>query len=104
MQPLWAVQLGNGDNAMTNETSYPCPKCHAGVLRPRELTYFTMVGEQLITVPHFPAWVCDICGYVEYDERALRWLYTLLSLPMQHRPRRRARPAQAGERPSVAEK
>ena len=75
---------------MVPDPVYPCPKCHAGVLRPRELTYFTMLDEHLITVPKFPAWVCDICDYVEYDERALGWLYTLLSPPMQHRPRRKS--------------
>ncbi len=83
-----------------NEMEYPCPKCRAGVLRPRELTYFTAVDGQMLVVPNFPAWVCDICGYVEYDERALGWLYTLLSPPMQHRPPHR--PAR-GARPRPEE-
>ncbi|HFC10050.1 MAG TPA: YgiT-type zinc finger protein [Chloroflexi bacterium] len=73
-----------------HDVEYPCPKCRAGVLQPHELTYFTTVDGQMLVVPNFPAWVCDICGYVEYDERALGWLYTLLSPPMQHRPRRHA--------------
>ncbi len=73
---------------------YPCPRCHAGVLKPRELTYFTALGDELVVVPGFPAWVCDICGYVEYDQRALGWLYTLLSPPMQHR-RRQSPPSSA---------
>ncbi|NPA92148.1 MAG: YgiT-type zinc finger protein [Chloroflexi bacterium] len=83
---------------MNSEPTYPCPKCHAGVLRPRELTYFTRLGDELIAVPKFPAWVCDICGYVEYDERALSWLYTLLSPPMQHRPRRHPSPPSSPSR------
>ena len=28
----------------------------------RLMTYFTWLNEELITVPHFPAWVCDMCG------------------------------------------
>lgn len=72
-----------------DDVEYSCPKCRAGVLQPRELTYFTALNGEMLVVPNFPAWVCDICGYVEYDERALGWLYTLLSPPMQHRPVRR---------------
>ena len=37
-----------------------CHECHAGLLRPRHVTYFTWLGGELITVPHFPAWVCDV--------------------------------------------
>jgi YgiT-type zinc finger domain-containing protein len=56
----------------------PCNECHAGVFRPRHVTYFTWLGGELITVPHFPAWVCDVCGRCEYDERAIQWLNILL--------------------------
>ena len=40
----------------------------------RHITYFTWLGEELITVPSFPAWICDMCGKREYDERAIAWL------------------------------
>ncbi len=43
------------------------------------ITYFTWLDEELVTVPNFPAWVCDVCGKREYDERAVNWLTTLLS-------------------------
>lgn len=43
------------------------------------ITYFTWLGDELITVPNFPAWICDVCGRREYDERARSWLSTLLS-------------------------
>ena len=45
----------------------------------RHITYFTWLGEELITVPNFPAWICDMCGKREYDERAISWLTMLLS-------------------------
>ena len=32
-----------------------------------------------MTVPGFPAWVCDVCGKREYDDHAVNWLVTLLS-------------------------
>lgn len=44
----------------------------------RHITYFTWLGDELITVPNFPAWVCDVCGKREYDQQAEMWLHTLL--------------------------
>lgn len=43
------------------------------------ITYFTWLGDELVTVPNFPAWVCDVCGRREYDERAIAWLRALLN-------------------------
>jgi YgiT-type zinc finger domain-containing protein len=63
----------------------PCNECQAGKMQVRYLTYFTWLGEELITVPNFPAWVCDVCGRREYDERAISWLTMLLS-PNTGRP------------------
>ena len=56
-----------------------CSECHAGVLRLQYLTYFTWLNQELITVPNFPSWVCDVCGRREYDPRAISWLNTLLN-------------------------
>ncbi len=71
-----------------------CPECHAGVYRLEYLTYFTWLNEQLVTVPNFPSWVCDVCGRREYDARAISWLNTLLSPNTGRRPpfQRRSRP------------
>ena len=44
----------------------------------RMVTYFTWLGDELITVTNFPAWVCDVCGKREYDRQAEIWLQTLL--------------------------
>ncbi|MBN1305852.1 MAG: YgiT-type zinc finger protein [Anaerolineales bacterium] len=57
----------------------PCPECQAGIMHMRLITYFTWLSHELITVPNFPAWVCDVCSRREYDERAISWLTTLLS-------------------------
>jgi len=56
-----------------------CSECQTGVFRLQHLTYFTWLNEELITVPNFPAWVCDVCGRREYDGRAILWLNTLLN-------------------------
>ena len=43
-----------------------------------KVAYFTWLGDELISVPDFPAWVCDICGRREYDIQALNQLSLLL--------------------------
>lgn len=57
------------------------------------LTYFTWLNQELVTVPNFPSWVCDMCGRREYDPRAISWLNMLLN-PSAGRPSRtRRRPS-----------
>jgi YgiT-type zinc finger domain-containing protein len=58
---------------------FQCTECPAGVMRLGFITYFTWLGDELVTVPNFPAWVCDVCGRREYDSRAVSWLATLLN-------------------------
>lgn len=71
-----------------------CPECHAGVFHLEYLTYFTWLNDELVTVPNFPSWVCDVCGKREYDVRAVSWLNMLLSptTGRGRRMRRRSRP------------
>jgi YgiT-type zinc finger domain-containing protein len=76
-----------------------CDECQAGMMQVRYLTYFTWLGEELITVPNFPAWVCDVCGRRKYDERAISWLSMLLS-PNTGRPTTRVQhPPPASPKP-----
>jgi YgiT-type zinc finger domain-containing protein len=63
----------------------PCNECQAGVMRLRFITYFTWLDEELIMVPNFPAWICDLCGRREYDEKSISWLSMLLN-PNAGRP------------------
>jgi YgiT-type zinc finger domain-containing protein len=81
-----------------------CTECQTGVLRLEYITYFTWLNEELVTVPNFPAWVCDVCGKREYDGQAVTWLNTLLSHEMGgHRPhfrRRRPGAARANQSPT----
>ncbi len=73
------------------ETSRICPECHTGVFHLEYLTYFTWLNDELITVPNFPSWVCDVCGKREYDARAVNWLNMLLSPTTGRKPRPRRR-------------
>jgi YgiT-type zinc finger domain-containing protein len=57
----------------------PCDECPAGMMQPRLITYFTWMENELVTVPNFPAWICDVCGNREYDEKSIAWLKMLLN-------------------------
>ena len=65
------------DQSLSNSSL--CPECQTGAMHLQYLTYFTWLNEELVTVPNFPAWVCDVCGRRQYDQRAVTWLNTLLN-------------------------
>jgi YgiT-type zinc finger domain-containing protein len=83
--------------------SIPCTECSAGVMHMRYITYFTWLDEELVMVPNFPAWICDVCGRREYDEKSISWLTMLLDpnagkptskkAPRRRRPRPTPRPS-----------
>jgi YgiT-type zinc finger domain-containing protein len=92
---------------MTDEIkeTLPCSECQAGMMHLQHITYFTWLDEELVTVPNFPAWVCDMCGRREYDARAISWLTTILNpdTGKASAPKRRPRPPlkkRHGTRPS----
>ncbi len=70
----------------------PCNECASGLMHLRFITYFTWLNDELVTVPNFPAWVCDVCGRREYDEKAISWLTMMLD-PNAGRPTQRKRPS-----------
>ena len=77
-------------------SSVPCRECSAGMMHLRHITYFTWLGDELIMVPNFPAWVCDMCGRREFDERAISWLSMLLDPNAGKPTHRRKRPSRPG--------
>jgi YgiT-type zinc finger domain-containing protein len=90
------------------DVSMPCNECQAGQMHRKFITYFTWLADELITVPDFPAWVCDVCGRREYDLHALNQLNLLLNSNAgraTHKVRRAPRRAEhkKGQRPSRPE-
>jgi YgiT-type zinc finger domain-containing protein len=85
-----------------SESIASCPECSAGLMRLNYITYFTWLNEELVTVPNFPAWVCDLCGRREFDPRAITWLNALLNpaagRSIARQPGRKSPPAR-GDRP-----
>jgi len=73
------------------EEFLPCPECQGGRMQHQAVTYMTYIGEELISVPNFPAWVCDVCGRREYDNQALNQLSLLLSPNAGRNPGRKPR-------------
>jgi YgiT-type zinc finger domain-containing protein len=78
----------NIDHTNKLPETIPCNECPPGVMHLRHVTYFTWLGEELVTVPNFPAWVCDMCGRRQYDEHAVSVLAMILS-PEAGKPTRR---------------
>lgn len=90
---------GNGVDADSAEIIYQCPECNAGLMRLNYITYFTWLNEELVTVPNFPAWICDLCGRRDFDPRAITWLNTLLNPSAGRSPGRKINQEKQPPRP-----
>ncbi len=64
---------------MEQERIKYCPECQVGIPHFGFATYFTWIEDELITVPDFPCWICDVCGRREWDSHSLMQLNLLLS-------------------------
>lgn len=87
---------------MTEITEASCPDCGIGRLRLHRVPYLTVSNEQIVHVPGFPAWICDVCGWRAYDPPSLAELQALLRFG-RRRPLR-PRPPRSGDedRPDTA--
>lgn len=81
----------------------PCSECSIGMMHKARVTYFTWLADEMITVPDFPAWICDVCGKREYDVEALNNLALLLSpLPSKAPARRKQKSVQTSDSPTAS--
>lgn len=83
---------------MSSTEFHLCLECQVGRLLPGRVSYFVWIDDLFITVPDFPAWVCDVCGWYEYDRVAVAELHAMLQTRGQ-RPavRRHSFPASDSE-------
>jgi YgiT-type zinc finger domain-containing protein len=81
--------------------AYGCQRCLTGHLQPRLVTLTEWAAGEFITVPNFPAWVCDVCGQREYDAVALEHLQAVLGPQAALRRQSRPAPAEPGRRPAA---
>jgi YgiT-type zinc finger domain-containing protein len=82
--------------------TYACPECQAGTLRLKRVVFARWFGDQFVTIPNFPGWVCDVCGEREYDDVALEQVRLILG-PETEMPRELSRRRSAGLPDSQAE-
>jgi len=77
-----------------------CPSCQVGNYHLKLVTYYAWHGNDLITVPDFPSWVCDVCSRIEYDKKAVDQLRLLLASSTDSRvvehSRKKIKAAQSG--------
>ncbi|MFH1184954.1 MAG: YgiT-type zinc finger protein [Chloroflexota bacterium] len=81
-------------------TPVPCDECQAGVKHLHFITYFTWLGDELVMVPNFPAWICDVCGRRDYDEKSISWLSMLLNPDAGKSPKSRPAPPRRDRPPA----
>ena len=66
------------DHTMKN-TDFYCPHCSIGRWHPIKTTYVQMYHGKVISAPDIDAYVCDMCGYQEIEQTALRHVHSLIS-------------------------
>lgn len=60
---------------------FSCPQCQFGRCKSTTATYTQLYLGSVMCAPDLPAYVCDVCGYCEFDHEALRRVLTLLDRP-----------------------
>ena len=63
---------------MSDEKKY-CPECQVGLIKRAGGTYYAWIENELVIVPDFPCWVCDVCGHRDWDQAAVFNLGMILS-------------------------
>ncbi len=66
-------------DAISEKLTRNCSQCQIGHQHLKLVTLITWIGDDMITVPDFPAWVCDLCGSRLYDRRAIAQLSLVLN-------------------------
>lgn len=89
------------DETNSNTARFTCPECQAGIMRLSYIAYFTWLAGELITVPDFPAWICDVCGRRDYDSQAISRLNIILHAGPGHTARAKKRRPVPPEQPTA---
>ncbi|MGB4595671.1 MAG: YgiT-type zinc finger protein [Anaerolineaceae bacterium] len=56
-----------------------CPRCFVGRIQSVKVVLSRAVNGQMLSVPDFPAWECDVCHAFMYDPKALLELHQVLT-------------------------
>ncbi|NLW71762.1 MAG: YgiT-type zinc finger protein [Chloroflexi bacterium] len=72
-----------------------CPRCFVGRIERVKAVLTRVVNNQVLSVPDFPAWECDVCHAFMYDPRALLELQQVLTAKPSHPVRKTLRTAKS---------
>jgi YgiT-type zinc finger domain-containing protein len=72
-----------------------------GHIQRKRIPYASVIQGQLLTIPHFPAWVCDVCHAYMYDPAAMSRLEASLSAGQLPKKASRTRQAAPTSHPSA---
>ena len=67
------------EHLLNNTQHTICPRCLIGQFQARKAVYTRLVGDKVVSMPDMHAYVCDICGYKEYDYTAMQQLQHLIN-------------------------
>jgi len=62
---------------MQPEYAFYCPRCQIGRCHLTKVPFVRLYQGLLISAPDTPAFVCDVCGYQEYEQDALALILAL---------------------------
>lgn len=54
---------------------YSCPRCAVGRCRPQTATFAEVYHGHLLCIPNRPAFICDVCRFVEFESAGLESLW-----------------------------
>jgi YgiT-type zinc finger domain-containing protein len=83
---------------MSDEAMYLCPQCQIGHLQPGNQTFVHVYDGLFVSMPDMPCYLCDVCGYQEYEPAAVAHVEALIGAA---RPGRSV--ARAAAKPSASE-
>ena len=63
-------------NART--VGYACPRCTVGRCLASKTTFCDIRDDQLLAAPNMPAFICDVCHFVEFEQESLEALWQAL--------------------------
>ena len=63
---------------MSTDYDFYCPRCQIGRCSLKSATYTRLHNGMIVSVPDMPAYLCDVCGYQEFDGGAMSDLIAML--------------------------
>lgn len=63
---------------MESEFAFYCPRCQHGRCHPGRATFTRLFRGRIVSAPDTPAFVCDVCGYTEFERASVQQLHHLL--------------------------